>query len=74
MSTDRSKAQWIDLGIHTEACMTVPGTCGTSGGAVSVWYRMIHCSPVASIVTTMQNRTSGGSANYYSAQQVTLVP
>ena len=29
--------QWVDLGIHTEACMTRPETCGAAGGAISMW-------------------------------------
>ena len=33
---DRTRRQWVDLGIHTEACMTDPRTCGAAGGAVSV--------------------------------------
>ena len=35
--------QWVDLGIHTEACMTRPETC-TSGGAISVWVKVIACN------------------------------
>ena len=76
MRTDRSKAQWIDLGIHTEACMTEPGTCDTSGGAISVWQRVTSCSGSAgSIVTTMDIHTgeSTGCAIYCTSQQITLV-
>ena len=29
--TDRLQNQWMDLGIHTEACMTRPETCGPAG-------------------------------------------
>ena len=32
--------QWLDLGIHTEACMTRPETCGAAGGAISLWIRI----------------------------------
>ena len=74
MSTNRSRAQWIDLGIHTEACMTVPDTCGTSRGAISVWYRVTYCNHLGSIVTTIQNHTPGGSAIYCTTQHVMLVP
>ena len=36
----RTKRQWVDLGIHTEACMTRPETCD-SGGAISLWVRPV---------------------------------
>ena len=45
---------WIDLGIHIEACMTDPETCGEAGGAISLWLRVIDCPTAlwAGIVTT----------------------
>ena len=33
---NHTRRQWIDLGIHTEVCITHPETC-TSGGAISLW-------------------------------------
>ena len=39
--TDRTKQEWIDLGTHTEACITQPETCGAAGGAISVWVNLI---------------------------------
>ena len=43
VTTDHSKRQWIDLGVHTEACMTRPETCGAAGGAVSFWMKLVDC-------------------------------
>ena len=43
VKVDRTKSQWIDLGIQTKACMTRPETCGAAGGAVSVWVNIIDC-------------------------------
>ena len=45
LTLDHTKSQWVDLGIHTEVCMTRPDTCGAAGGAISVWVRMIDCRP-----------------------------
>ena len=73
MSTSLFTWQFIDLGIHTVACMTIPGTCGTSGGAISVWYRVVYCNQLGSVVTTAQNLTSGGSIIYCTAGEVVLV-
>ena len=44
LSLNRSRSQWVDLGIHTEACMTRPQTCGAAGGAISVWINIADCS------------------------------
>ena len=73
MSTNKSRFQHIDLGIHTEACMTVPGTCGTSGGAISLWYRVTERSSLGAIVTTLQDFHSGGTSISCDGQQVLLV-
>ena len=53
--------------------MTVPDTCSTSGGAISVWFRVTYCNHLGSIVTTWQNLTSAGSSIYCTVSQVTLV-
>ena len=41
LTLDQTRKQWVDLGIHTEACMTRPETCGAEGGAISVWVNVI---------------------------------
>ena len=57
-----TKSQWVDLGIHTEACMTRPETCGAAGGAFSMWVKVIDCpSPVRGIISS---RVSSGSVFY----------
>ena len=37
----KKQKQWVDFGIHTEACMTRPETCGAAGGAISVWINIL---------------------------------
>ena len=56
--------QWIDLGIHTEACMALPETCGPAGGAISAWLNNVDCpiAPVFGVISTRQNSTTTGSS------------
>ena len=62
VSTDGSRNQRIDLGSHTEACMTRPETCGTAGGAVSFWLKDIDCGNDYNngIISTQQSGTFSG--------------
>ena len=62
--TDRSRSQWIDLGVHTEACMTCPETCGATGGAVSFWVKLVatDCNDINGIISSYtfgQTRSTG---------------
>ena len=41
--TDPRLYQWIDLGILSEPCITLPDTCGPEGAAVSVWVKIHSC-------------------------------
>ena len=61
VATDRTKRQWIDLGLHTEACLTQPETCGTAGGAISLWLNLVDC-PVWSGV--LSSRESGKTSSF----------
>ena len=36
-----TKTQWVDLRIHTEACITQPDTCSAAGGAISLWVNIL---------------------------------
>ena len=51
--------QWIDLGVHTEACMTLPETCGAAGGAISLWFRVYDCTGLCGFVSSQGDGTSG---------------
>ena len=60
--TNRLRMQWIDLGIHTKACMTNPNTCGAAGGAVSLWRRVIDClsgAALPGVITTITGGSTG---------------
>ena len=51
---DATLREWLDLGIHTEACLTQPDTCSSTGGSVSMWIK-IGPSTYTGIITTKQN-------------------
>ena len=63
LTLDRTKRQWVHLGIHTEACMTRPETCGAAGGAISLWVRVTDCDDgIISSLTVTSGADGGGSA------------
>ena len=53
LAMNQTRNQWIDLGVHPEACMTIPETCCAAGGAISFWLRIINCSHHGGILTTI---------------------
>ena len=52
LTLDRTKGQWVDLGIHAHVSMTRPETCGTAGGAISLWMKVIDCPTFAGVVSS----------------------
>ena len=50
---DRTKSEWIDLGIHTDIFMTRPDTCDAAGGAISLWVKVIDCATSSGIVSSV---------------------
>ena len=60
VSTNQSLLQWIELGVHTEACMTRPETCGAAGGAISLWVKLIENNCIGILTSRMhQPETTG---------------
>ena len=51
---DASQRQWIDLGIHTEVCLTRPDRC-TIGGAVSFWIKLIGTETYTGLLSTKES-------------------
>ena len=51
LAVDQTKKQWVDLGIHTEVCMTRM-TCGAAGGAISLWMNVIACENYDGLLTS----------------------
>ena len=65
LNLDKTKSQWIDLGIHSEACMTRPETCGAAGGAISLWVNLFDC-PFGAIISTLVDGSQGAAINCFS--------
>ena len=59
MDLFRAKSQWVDLGIHTDVCMTLPDTFGIAGGAISLWVKVTDCPLCGGIVSSDQLGTTG---------------
>ena len=59
LTLNRTNNQWVDLGIHTEACMTRPETCGAAGGAISLWINVIECPINGGIISSRAEGSSG---------------
>ena len=63
VSLDRTREQWVDLGIMKKACITRPETCGTEGGSVAFWLRVIHRGfhfGAPGVISSRAHRTSRG--------------
>ena len=58
-TVEGTKKQWIDLGIHTEACMTQPETCSAAGGTISLWVNVTDCPSAGGIVSSLQWQSTG---------------
>ena len=56
VGTDRFHNQWIDLGYHSDVCLTHRYGCGEAGGALSMWLRLIDCPARGGIITTRAGR------------------
>ena len=62
LTLDRTRSQWVDFGNHTEACVTRPETCGTAGGAISLWVKVIVCPLSWCGIITSRDSVRSGSA------------
>ena len=40
ISLNQDRKQWVDLGIHPEACITIPESCGAAGGSLTFWTKI----------------------------------
>ena len=60
LTSDSTQRQWIDLGIHTEACMTLPETCSAAGGAISLWVKVAECKDSAGFISSKSTQAKTG--------------
>ena len=56
MRLDARRRQWLDLGIHTDVCLTEPDSC-YSGAAMAMWMRVESGD---GIITTKHNENGRG--------------
>ena len=55
VQTDRSQNQSVNLGdLSARACLTIPESCGSTGGALSVWVKIEDCSGDGGIISSNQ--------------------
>ena len=59
-TVDHTKNQWVDLGIHTEVCMSQSKTCGVVGGAFGMWFSIVTCPLWAEIISS---KIDGGTGS-----------
>ena len=58
LTLNHTRSQWVDLGIQSEAYMTRPDTCGTAGGAISMWVNVVDVR-VGGIISSYLTEKSG---------------
>ena len=60
--SNQPQQQWVSLGDLSEACITVPDTCGPEGAAVAFWVKLIDIPSKGGRVflTSRQGYTSTG--------------
>ena len=76
LTLNHTMSLWVDLGNHAEACMTRPETCGTAGGAFSIWVKVIESSSYTGILSSYRASGSSGIAIQLSSKNfmhVTLI-
>ena len=53
VSTDRLQKQWVSLGCASAyACLTIPESCGSAGGALSAWIKIGSCPGNGGIISS----------------------
>ena len=58
ISTNLTENQWVDLGnLSAVACLPLPDSCGTAGGAMSVWIRILDCPDGTGIISSFDVMT-----------------
>ena len=58
--TDRSQYQSVNLGdLSSHACLIIPESCGSVGGALSVWIKIEDCSGDGGIISSNRNDYEG---------------
>ena len=59
IATNSSQKQWVNLGIMSEACITLPDTCGPEGAAVAVWVKIYKCANSNGFLSSLKSGKTG---------------
>ena len=59
VQTDKSLAQYVDLGDLSVACITIPSTCSSVGGTVSLWIKITSCDIHDGVIGSAEVGTEG---------------
>ena len=52
--TNLTEKQWVNMGtISPLACFVIPKMCGSAGGALSVWMKILECQKETGIITSL---------------------
>ena len=65
VTTDRSLQQWLDLGNQSQACITIPESCGAQGGSISVWFKLGDSNTEGAIISSMTQPQTSFSFYFY---------
>ena len=66
LTLNHTRRKWIDLGIHTEVCITHPETCGAAGGAISLWVNIAEgLTSTPEIVSSRSQQTRRTAIEIY---------
>ena len=52
INTDNTQKQWVSLGNLSIACLTIPETCGSAGGALSAWIKIGATDLIGGIISS----------------------
>ena len=61
VKTNLTDSQWVDLGMLSQACITIPETCGSDGATMSVWLKIVECPPGGDVISSRPAKVTSWS-------------
>ena len=59
--TNLSKKHWVNMGnISALACFVIPDSCGSAGGALSLWMKIEECPDETGVMSSLISEFSEG--------------
>ena len=70
LTLDSTKKQWVDLGVHLEACLTNVD-CSAAGGAISLWLSGVHCGgSSAGFISSRKSSSKIGTVGFCNSNNI----